>query len=82
MFDLTFQILIGGVVVFLASGQYTLSMRTYVPFRNLVRSNQRHDRFHSNVNGSYIVDTEEWMSFKLENSSACRKQTGQVIKIP
>ena len=31
-------------VVFLASGQYTLSMRTYAPFRNVVRSNQRHDR--------------------------------------
>ena len=30
-------------VVFLASGQYTLSMRTYAPFRNVVRSNQRHD---------------------------------------
>ena len=31
------------VVVFLASGQYTLSMHTYAPFRNVVRSNQRHD---------------------------------------
>ena len=31
-------------MVFLASGQYTLSMRTYAPFRNVVRSNQRHDR--------------------------------------
>ena len=30
-------------VVFLASGQYTLSMRSYAPFRNVVRSNQRHD---------------------------------------
>ena len=29
--------------VFLASGQYTLSMRTYAPIRNVVRSNQRHD---------------------------------------
>ena len=29
--------------VFLASGQYTLSMRTYAPFWNLVRSGQRHD---------------------------------------
>ena len=28
---------------FWASGQYTLSMRTYAPFRNVVRSNQRHD---------------------------------------
>ena len=26
-------------VVFLASGQYTLSMHTYAPFRNVVRSN-------------------------------------------
>ena len=32
------------IVVFLASGQYTLSMRTYAPFRNVVRSNQRHDK--------------------------------------
>ena len=31
-------------MVFLASGQYTLSMRTYAPFRNVVRSNQRHDK--------------------------------------
>ena len=30
-------------VVFMASGQHTLSMRTYAPFRNVVRSNQRHD---------------------------------------
>ena len=30
-------------VVFLASGQYTLSMRTYAPFRKIVGSNQRHD---------------------------------------
>ena len=30
-------------VVFWVSGQYTLSMRTYAPFRNVVRSNQRHD---------------------------------------
>ena len=28
---------------FWASGQYTLSMRFYAPFRNVVRSNQRHD---------------------------------------
>ena len=32
------------IVVFLASGQNTLSMRTYAPFRNVVRSNQRHDK--------------------------------------
>ena len=32
------------IVVFLASDQYTLSMRTYAPFRNVVRSNQRHDK--------------------------------------
>ena len=32
------------IVVILASGQYTLSMRTYAPFRNVVRSNQRHDK--------------------------------------
>ena len=31
------------LVLFLASGQYTLSMRTYAPFRNVVRLNQRHD---------------------------------------
>ena len=30
-------------MVFLASGQYTLSMRTYAPYRNVVRSTQRHD---------------------------------------
>ena len=33
----------GLTVVFLASGQYTLSIRTYAPFRNVVRSNQRRD---------------------------------------
>ena len=33
-------------MVFLASGQYTLSMRSYAPFRNVVRSNQRHDMIH------------------------------------
>ena len=37
-------------MVFLASGQYTLSMRTYAPFRNVVRSNQRHD------NSSMIIN--------------------------
>ena len=31
-------------MVFMASGQYTLSMRTLAPFQNVVRSNERHDR--------------------------------------
>ena len=30
-------------MVFLASGQYTLSLRTYAPYRKVVRSTQRHD---------------------------------------
>ena len=35
-------------MVFLATGQYTLSMHTLAPFRNVVHSNQRHDISHLN----------------------------------
>ena len=35
--------LMTNIVVYLASGQYTLGMRTCASFRKRVRSNQRHD---------------------------------------
>ena len=44
-------------MVFLASGQYTLSMRSYAPFRNVVRSNQRHDNL--------IAENNEIITSKL-----------------